>query len=174
LVGVNEDVAQRLATTIAGEIRFLTLESKREIVRASPVPLQTRLAELQAFQGWMDIAGRIDSPFVTRAQVITQNYICFVYLSEACFAVLRKHAPAGSASKMCAKFLTDNPVRAFRNAIAHSNWHYREDFSGLVYFARKGSQEGEPIARFEVDQSTLGFWQALSRCVAYSMYENLA
>ena len=44
---------------------------KAEIRAASPVPLQDRLAELQAFQGWMDQAHSVrNNPFVTRAQVL--------------------------------------------------------------------------------------------------------
>src|SRR5262249_11910426 len=105
--------------------------------------------------------------------VLSQNYICFVYLPEACFRVLSKVCPNGSATKKCAQFLSNNPVRAFRNAIAHANWMYRADFGGLIYWARNGSDQNEPLEKFEVAQNDLAFWQALSRCVAYSAYSNL-
>jgi hypothetical protein len=170
---LSEDVCRKLATTIAAEVRFLPNEAKIQIKFASPVSTNTRFKELLAFQGWMDFANKTNSPYITRAQVITQNYICFVYLSEACFAVLRKMAPVGSASKLCATFLTDNPVRSFRNAIAHSNWQYNCDFSGLTYWSRKGGEKDEPLTKFEVDHQKLGFWQSLSRCVAYATYQNL-
>jgi len=173
-VKLTPEMAAKLATTIAADVRFLSSEQKAEMRAASPVPLEDRLTELQAFQGWMDQARTVqDNPFVTRAQVLSQNYICFVYLPEACFSVLAKACPSGSAAKKCAQFLSNNPVRAFRNAIAHANWTYRADFGAIVYWSRKGSNPNEPLERFEVEQNDLSFWQALSRCVAYAAYSNL-
>jgi hypothetical protein len=172
-VKLSDEICNKLATTIAADVRFLPREIKEEVRNASPVPIQNRLEELQAFQGWMEVAGDLKHPFVTRAQVITQNYICFVYLPEACFSILRKRAPPQSAAKKCSAYLTDNPIRAFRNAISHSNWQYRQDFGGLVYWARKGEKLDEQLSRFEVDSQTLSFWQSLSRCAAYAIYENL-
>ena len=113
------------------------------------------------------------APGVVRAQVIYQNYVCFVYLGEACFRALRQIAPSGSNAKKCCKFLTDNPIRAFRNAIAHANWDYNDDFSGIIYWARKGSDPSEPMSRFEVAQHDLQFWQALARTVGYVTYTHL-
>jgi hypothetical protein len=173
-VKLTPEMASKLATTIAADVRFLSLEQKKEIRIASPIPIEDRLAELQAFQGWMDQAHTVkNNPFVTRAQVLSQNYICFVYLPESCFRVLAKACPSGSAAKKCAQFLSNNPVRAFRNAVAHSNWTYRSDFGALVYWARKGSDLEDPLERFEVVQDDLAFWQALSRCVAYAAFSNL-
>jgi hypothetical protein len=173
-VKLTPAMAAKLATSIAADIRFLAPELKNEIRAASPVPLSDRLAELQAFQGWMDHARTVrKNPFVTRAQVLTQNYICFVYLPEACFRVLTKACPSESAARKCAQFLSNNPVRAFRNAVAHANWTYRSDFGAIVYWARKGSDKDEPLERFEVEQIDLSFWQMLSRCVAYAAYSSL-
>lgn len=173
-VKLTQEMAAKLATTIAADVRFLSSEQKAEIKAASPVPLEDRLAELQAFQGWMEQARTLrNNPFVTRAQVLSQNYICFVYLPEACFRVLAKVCQGGSAAKKCAQFLGNNQVRAFRNAIAHANWTYRADFGAIVYWARKGSDPNEPLEKFEVGQNDLSFWQALSRCVAYAVYSNL-
>lgn len=173
-VKLSPEVSTKLATNIAADVRFLSQAQKAEIRDASPVPLEDRLAELNAFQGWMEQASRVaNNPFVTRAQVLTQSYICFVYLPESCFRALAKVCPTGSADKKCAKFLSDNPVRAYRNAIAHANWTYKVDFSGIVYWARKGSDSDEPLERFEVTQAELSFWQALSRCVAYAAFSNL-
>ncbi|MBK8113874.1 MAG: hypothetical protein IPK44_04635 [Candidatus Accumulibacter sp.] len=173
-VKLTPEMAEKLATSIAADVRFLSPEQKAEIRAASPVPLQDRLAELQAFQGWMDQARTVrNNPFVTRAQVLSQNYICFVYLPEACFRVLSKVCPSGSAAKKCAQFLSNNPVRAFRNAVAHSNWTYRADFGAIIYWARKGGDPDEALQEFEVEQNDLSFWQAISRCVAYAAYSNL-
>jgi hypothetical protein len=171
---IKEEESQKLATTIASEVRWLPKEAKNEIINASPVDIRYTYEELLAFQGFMDIVHKSEKhPSVVRAQVIVQNYICFVYLNENCFNVLRKHVSNGSACKKCCNFLVNNPVRAFRNAIAHSNWCYKSDFSGIRYWARKGSNPDEPLNEFEVDQDELSFWQAVARCTAYAAYENL-
>jgi hypothetical protein len=173
-VKLTPGMAVKLATTIAADVRFLSVDQKAEIEAASPVPLVDRLDELQAFQGWMDQAHTIsNNPFVTRAQVLSQCYICFVYLPESCFRILAKVCRTGSAAKKCAQFLCNNPVRAFRNAIAHANWTYHKDFKAIIYWARKGNDPAEPLEKFEVGQEDLSFWQALSRCVAYATYSNL-
>lgn len=171
---LTPEVSHKLATAIAADVRFLSPIDKARIKEASPVALGDRLAELTAFQGWMDLAAKMpSSPFIGRAHVLTQNYICFVYLPEGCFRILAKSAPSGSAAKKCSQFLSDNPVRAFRNAIAHANWTYRADFGAIVYWARKGGDPNEPLERFEIEQADLAFWQALSRCVAYAALSNL-
>jgi hypothetical protein len=163
--------ANKLGSTIEAEIHSLSFENKRALMDLSPVTPQNRLDELVAFQGWMDFAHRIrGNPYVTRAQVITQNYICFVYLGDALFKALKAALPPPLVTGRCCRYLLNNPVRAFRNAVAHSNWRYKEDFSGLEFWAKKGSEIDEPIAYFEVSQEELGYWQALSRCVAYSAY----
>jgi len=173
-IKLTPEMAEKLATNIAADIRFLSPEQKDEIIASSPIKPSERIVELKAFQGWMDIAHTIKSnPYVTRAQVITQNYICFIYLRESCFRILAKVCPSGSAAKKCAQFLCNNPVRAFRNAIAHANWMYREDFEAIIYWARKGSDPNEPVKKFEVEQNDLAFWQALSRCVGYVAYSNM-
>ncbi|MDE2196261.1 MAG: hypothetical protein KGJ56_03625 [Gammaproteobacteria bacterium] len=173
-VDLTTEIAGKPATVVAADIRFLAPEQKAEIQAASPVPTQDRLNELKAFQGWMEHAQKVgNNPFIKRAQVLTQNYICFVYLPEACFRILAKVCPSDSAIKKCARFLSNNPVRAFRNAVAHANWTYRPDFEAIIYWAREGSDPNEPLKKFEVSQHDLEFWQALSRCVAYAAYSNL-
>lgn len=172
-VKVTIGAAAKLATTVAADVRFLAPEAKAELRNATPVAVADRLQELQAFQAWMDVAHKIRNPSITRAQVITQNYICFVYLPESLFRVLAKQCPPGSAARTCAQFLSNNPVRAFRNAVAHANWTYRSDHGALVYWARKGGEPDEPLDRFEVAQDELSFWQSLSRCVAYAAFTNL-
>jgi len=173
-IKISEPDSRKLGTKIASDVRFLPRDAKVEIAAASPIAVRDRLEELRAFQGWMETIGNSKvSPFVVRAQVITQNYICFVYLPESCFRVLSKNAPAGSVAKKCAKFLSDDRIRAFRNAIAHANWSYRADFGAITYWARKGTDPNSPLLKFEVLQEELSFWQALSRCVAYAALSNL-
>jgi hypothetical protein len=126
------------------------------------------------FQGFMDhVVNTGGPPVVVRAQVVYQNYICFVYLGESCFNVLKKELPPDSTARKCCRFLTDNPVRAFRNAVAHANWRYLSDFSGLEFWARKGADATDPMVRFEVSQQDLGFWQSLARCTGYAAFLSL-
>lgn len=170
-VGLDEQEAAKVATSVAAEVRFLEPVARGQILAVSPVPLRDRLDELRAFQGWMELASKITgSAAVTRAQVITQNYVCFVYLGEACFRALRKASKPGSVTRRCCTYLTSNPVRAFRNSIAHSNWTYAPGFDALMFGARKGSDPNEALLRFDVASAELNFWQALSRGVAYAAY----
>jgi len=171
---IDPPLSNTIATTIAAEVRTIEPDVIREIHQTNEIPLQARLDELVAFQAWMDIVhcGQ-PHPAVVRAQVITQNYICFVYLGEAVFKAMRKHMAKSTVTAKCCRFLTDNPVRAFRNALAHANWIYKDDFSGIVFWARKGDQKDEPMLRWEVNQHQLNFWQALARCVGYVLFTEL-
>jgi hypothetical protein len=106
----------------------------------------------------MDQANVVQSnPFVTRAQVLSQSYICFVYLPESCFRALAKEYPTGSAAKKCAQFLSNNPARIYRNAIAHANWTYRADFGAIIYWARKGSDPNEPLKDLKLSNKIFRF-----------------
>jgi hypothetical protein len=168
---IDAMASNSLATTIAQEWASLPPSTVIDILQSDAVGLPKRLEELGVFQAFMDVVpGNPLGPSVVRAQVITQNYVCFVYLGDSCFKILRKHASPGSTIRKCCCFLTDNPVRAFRNAIAHGNWRYNEDFSGLTFWARKGDLSDEPISEFQVSQLELGFWQALARCVSYVVF----
>lgn len=134
---IDSAVSNHLATSIAAECAALPPDAVVEIRAQDIVGLDTRLEELVAFQGFMDLVTSIPTrPSVVRAQVITQNYLCFVYLGDSCFKVLQKHTPSGSTTSRCCRFLTDNPIRAFRNALAHANWRYNEDFSGPLLGAQ--------------------------------------
>jgi hypothetical protein len=174
-LSIGPPESNRLATTIAAEVAALADEVKTRVRESSPIPPDIRTEELVAFQAFMDIVrqGGQPHPSVIRAQVLHQNYICFVYLNEACFSILRKELPSGSSGRKCCKFLTDNPVRAFRNAMSHANWRYTPDFSGIEYWARKGADPTEAMVQFEVSQADLSFWQAIARCTAYAAYLSL-
>jgi hypothetical protein len=174
-VGLTPEESTKVATLVAADVRFLSPAVKAKIVAASPVPLGLRLDELVAFQKWSELASTIQgNPAVTRAQVIVQNYICFVYLKDACFEVLAQHAPNGSVAARCAGFLSGGVVRDFRNAFSHANWCYNTDFSGLqCWVLQDARRKNGPMHHFEVFQQDLDFWQALSRSVAYATYEQL-
>ena len=171
---LNTEEARKVGTSIAAETRFLEPNARSSIFAASPVPLQERINELSALQTFMKTAARIQNdPSVTRAHVVVQNYISFVYLGEVCFRALLKASQPGSVTRRCCKFLTDNPARAFRNALAHVSWTYKPDFRGLVFWSRKGSDPNEALTRFEVSQSELDFWQMLSKTVGYAAYTSI-
>lgn len=174
-VGLNQEDATKVATLVAADIRFLPLEAKAEIKAASPVPLSARLEELIAFQSWSDFSTSIRSnPAITRASVIVQNYICFVYLKDACFEVVAKRAASGSVAARSAEYLSRGVVRDFRNAFSHANWRYNATFTGLECWVLEDARNRSgPIRHFEVSQADLNFWQALSRGVAYATYEQL-
>ncbi len=101
--------SNELATTITKEVAALADDAKERAKAASQIPLSVRLDELIAFQGWMDHVRimNVPNPVAVRAQVIYQNYICFVYLGESCFGVLKKELPSGSAAKKYCAFTTD-------------------------------------------------------------------
>jgi len=175
LVGLTGSEATKVATLCAADVQLLPVQVKDEIRSASLVPIQARLDELTAFQAWNDIAlATPPHPAITRAQVVVQNYVCFVYLKDACFGVLASHAAASSVASRCAKFLSTGAVRDFRNAFSHANWCYKPDFSGLECWVLADARNKSGAMRhFEVSQHQLDFWQAISRGVAYAVYEQL-
>jgi hypothetical protein len=173
-VKLTPRIADTLATAIEQDVLLLSTQQKQQIRDASPIAPADRLAELQCFQSWLDIVHDIPmkDPVLTRAEIMAQNYMCFVYLPEACFSVLARVCASASATRKCSQFLTKNPVRAFRNSIAHANWTYRKDFKAIEYWSKRHHND-ELLERFEVEQKDLTFWQALSKCVAYVMYSSL-
>lgn len=167
-LGITSEASDHIASSIAQECAMLPLEALANINTQDIVGFKNRLDELVAFQAFMDLTGSSqDQPAIVRARVVTQNYMCFVYLGDSCFKALQRHSHSESTIRKCCRFLTNNPVRAFRNALAHANWRYNEDFSGILFWARKGSDQDEPLSSFEVTQPELDFWQALARCVSY-------
>ncbi len=78
---IETAASNHLATTIAQECAALSPQALTEIRQQDVVDLDTRLEELIAFQAFMDLANSIPShPAIVRTQVITQNYVCFVFL----------------------------------------------------------------------------------------------
>src|SRR6266508_5201694 len=139
-VGIDNQFLPSVCTTIWEELAQLTDEELLKIESASPVKLETRIEELSAFNMMMDKVNYSElrkHPEIIRSQVIVQNYISFVYLKDNCFDVTKKIISTGTLTKRICKFLLNNPVRAFRNAIAHGNWQYTFNPSGIIYFAHK-------------------------------------
>ena len=153
----------------------MTNNNKNKVKDASPIDLKIRIDELLAFQSMMDTFNKLKPrPEIVRTQIIVQNYICFVYLKDALFEALREIFSSDSLTKKCCNFLLNNPVRAFRNAIAHGNWKYNENCTGIEFWAHKGDLTKSKMTKWEVHQKELAFWQALSRMVAYVTFLTLA
>ena len=173
-IRVSVEASQSLASAIVDDVAALPIEARASLRSGGPIGLRERLDELVAFQAFVDFASPIsNAPALTRAHVIVQNYVCFVYLGESCFKDLRASAPSASTLRRCCQFLTDNPIRAFRNAVAHANWRYNEDFTGIRFWARKGDDPKADMVEFTVSQNDLNFWQSLARCTAYAAYTTL-
>lgn len=172
-VRIERKFSDKIASMMHEEIANFAKDTRIKLFEllSDPIPVENRLEELWAFQGWMDIANNLlKNPCVTRAQIIVQNYICFVYLNDSCYKNLRKYASSGSVTKRCCDYLINNPIRAFRNAISHSNWKYSNDHKKIIFYAKKGNSEDEPMIRWEVSDIDLDFWQSLARCTAYTAY----
>ena len=173
-VGLTADEASKVATLVATEVHLLSEEAKAKIKSSSPVQISTRIDELMVFQAGMDLAIKGPRhPTNIRIEAIVQNYICFIYLKDACFEVILKQAPAKSVAARCAKYLSRGSVRDFRNAFAHANWQYNSTYTGLDCWLRKASKLSGPHKQFYVSQDDLDFWWALSRAVAYATYMQL-
>ena len=170
----NENHITKLATTISSEVRFLTSSKKKAFRDLDLLSTEDRIEEFISFQLYSDILNRNPDarPAFVRARVVYQNYLCFVYASESLFKLLNRFSEPGSASKKCSKFLIRRDLHYFRNAIAHANWRYANDFSGIEFWSRK-SGTSDQMHKFFVCQDELGFWQALSRCTAYATLLNV-
>lgn len=131
---IDSAASNHLATSISAECAALPPERSPRFERRTSSDWTHAWRSSSPFKVFMDlVASSPTHPSVVRAQVITQNYLCFVYLGDSCFKVLQKNTPSGSTVRRCCRFLTDNPIRALRNALAHANWRYNEDVSGLTF-----------------------------------------
>jgi len=167
--------SRSLATAIYREVSALPAEKKKEIIKYSPVPTRKRLHQLQqsiAFNAICNPAAFANLPGLAYAHTVTLCYISVVYLSEALFDLVSKALPSGSTGKKCARYLRNNPVRAFRNAFAHGNWSIRQDGSFIDFWASKGSCK-EPVVKLEVSQNDLVFWYSLARATGYAAFSGL-
>ena len=121
----------KLATTIYDEIRTLPVELLPTLAGESPLSLKDRYDELMSTLKWWSTQCTEQTNMYAICRIL--NYFCFVYLSESCFKVLREKLPPDSITRKCCKYLTDNPVRAFRNAVAHANWRPTLDESAIDF-----------------------------------------
>lgn len=169
-LGIDPPASLRLASAIRDEIRALPVHLLPTLAGDSPLALKDRWEMLNLLIGWLDSNHDYPDAF---GQIVTVNYIAFVYFGDTCFKVLRKELPKGTIAQKCCVYLTDNPVRAFRNAIAHGNWRFCLDRSGIDFWARKGADPEEEVVRWRFVQNDLSFSQYLAIATAFSTMATL-
>jgi hypothetical protein len=164
-VRISQEASDHLATTIYGDI--IASDPADIFSLSEAISHAERFNELALFLNC--IAERHlwkANALMNRAMLNLSNYMCFVYLGDACFVRLRKALPSTSAAGRCCRYLTDNPIRAFRNAIAHGNWRVSE---GVIHFwACKGESSSEPLSEFSVAENDREFWFFLAACTGKS------
>ena len=165
-LGITPPDSNALASAIRSELYAADIASLPTLASDSPLALRDRFHELHRLLSWMDQSHGSQDQY---GQFVALNYFCFVYLGQACFTVLRKELPSQSISRKCCTFLTDNPVRAFRNALAHGNWRFLLDGSAVDFWARKGSDPAEPVTRFRFTWEDLHFSQYLAIATAHAV-----
>lgn len=168
-LGLTPAESQAVASSVAVDLRSV---DHAVLDGDDQVDFLSRYEEVLAFQGFMEATAPVESsPFVARARVLVQNYVCFVYLKESWLERLRDAAPVDSVLHKCARYLTSGRVRAFRNAVSHARWRYLGDFSGIEYWDRASPNRSAPLQRLLVDQLELDFWQTLIRGICYTAAE---
>jgi hypothetical protein len=152
-----------LASALRREIQSMDETSRQALNSEPPLSTADRIGLLNTFVlWWCTESGRPGNI----GQIMAMNYTCFIYLGESHFRKLRK-CPAGTLARKCGEFLTDNPVRAFRNALAHGNWRGSFDNQGIDFWARKGQDPNQPMSCFHVAVNELNFWYFLAMAAAY-------
>ena len=146
-----------------------------------------RIDELAAFQLWdehaitkkrggapSNIPAKRVEAAAHRARLIVQSYLCIVYLTDACFQIVAKDAERKSVARRCAVYMSTETMRDFRNAFAHANRCYNDDFSGLDCWVPKDRHKHHLGWRpFTVSEDDLTFWFVLTRGVTYSIHTSL-
>jgi hypothetical protein len=164
-VGISSEASDHLATTIY-----------RDIIASDPADIFSLSDAISHAERFNELALFLNciaerhlwkaNALMNRAMLNLSNYMCFVYLGDACFVRLRKALPSVSTAGRCCRYLTDNPIRAFRNAIAHGNWRVSE---GVIhYWARKGESSNAPLSEFSVTENDREFWFFLAVCTGKS------
>jgi hypothetical protein len=163
---ISPPESNALASAIRAELRAADIASLPTLAGDSPLALRDRFHEINQLLSWLEQSSSMENQY---GQFMALNYFCFVYLGQTCFTVLRKELPPQSIARRCCTYLTDNPVRAFRNALAHGNWRLTLDRSAVDFWARKGSDPTEPLTRFRFSEDDLHFSQYLAAATAYAV-----
>jgi hypothetical protein len=154
-----------VASAIRSELTRVDPKLLPALTGESPLGLTDRLNELRRLFNWLELAQGADDSY---GQFISLNYVCFVYLGDTCFKTLRRELPKDSVAHKCAEYLSDNPVRGFRNAFADGNWRLTADKSAVDFWARKGTDPNEALCRFRLSENDLQFVWHLALATAYA------
>jgi len=156
---------EQAASSVFAEVTALPDSTIREIVDKSSVGIEKRIHEVVAFNAWMEYVNAIEppAPALVRAQVQSQLYFSFVYLRDRLVVPVRDKLPESSATRAALHALTREPVRHVRNAVAHGEWAYNEDFSGLRFWDRS--------VEIVLLQCELDAWSTLARGVTCAVLE---
>lgn len=167
-LGIDPSCCSRFASTLATDVSLLPISAQKSLsAEDGPIRLSERFDEIIAFQSFMEFAHDFrTAPQIVRTQVIVQNYVCFVYLGDALFKKLKDAASPNSSLYLCSSFLTSDPIKAFRNALAHASWRYAPDFQSLQFWDLLRKKKEEQGMR-SVQNDELAFWQMLARVTAY-------
>jgi hypothetical protein len=168
-LAIEPPASLKLATTIRSEIRSLPLEKIPTLTDDSPLCLRDRFDVMEKYLIWLKQCNSENK----YGHLLAHNYFCFVYLGENLFKVLRKELPPDSVARKCCQALSDNPVRAFRNALAHGNWRITLDQSGIDFWAKKGADPSESMSRWWFSQSDLDFLGLLAIATALATVGSL-
>jgi hypothetical protein len=139
-IKLSTSQAEVLCSEMYKEIRGLDAKTLKAITDSfAPLSIDSIYEEYLVFEGTRMLSGALEqmteyigelpSVFLTRAQVVFENYFCFVYLRESLFVALRdnlKKSHNSFASFRCAQYLMKDDIREFRNAIAHATWDYQD------------------------------------------------
>jgi len=182
---ISPQESNELATGIRREIQQLDNQTRHALQSEPPLSTTDRILLLNDFVHWWRTNPA--TPENPLGQVMALNYFCFVYLGESHLKRLRKCA-AAPLGKKCATFLTDNPVRALRNALSHGNWRPSFDRLSIDFWARPGSVPVctvqpkcsnapeatiEPMQHFKVSVEDLNFWHILAIASTYASLSGL-
>lgn len=172
---ISVEESCELASILEKDILALPKEEMLKFKTEMFVELAERMNELKANENFMDFADVFQGkngldPALTRAQVICQLYISFVYLGESCFVKMRKISLSGTALRKCCSYLTDFPVRGVRNSVAHSNWNYTKNCDGLIFHYFKDEARTE-LATTVFNQLDLEFSSRLAKIVSYVIFQ---
>jgi len=157
-------------SAVYAEIRSLPESAHNRIRSSMKLAPERFLDELSSFQAFEEIVladgPALVPPPVMRARLIVLLYTSFVMLRDSMLASVREEVPSESVSRRVFEFLAKDDLRRFRNSIAHGNWDYAADFTGLVYWAEPS--RGSPHVEYRVDEQTFDFWHRLSRAASYA------
>jgi hypothetical protein len=94
--------AKRVFGPHVGELRFLPVAAKTEILQATPIDVTARLSELTAFQAFMDevdAARNVILPAFARRWCTKTRCVSFI-LATLCFAFLLSQHPGLGLSQV--------------------------------------------------------------------------